>query len=450
MADIYEQNLGSKANLTTSDYIRLVGSDNASYKQPITQFPKVLDSSVSNVGGVTSNDLVRIQTASGNPAFVKVSDFMSTVDISSTWMGIQNRVESGTAELAYPVGTQIADTWAESTSASYTTQWDVVNYDTNGNMYLKWHYAYPTGVPFDQPEALYYAAGTETAGTYHIGIGTAYGTGWVTSKSIQITTTATMAAGDQLVLDITTDNSVDPTAGITWRIYGAGSTTVKQSGTTSNGTSGTSLGSTSSTGIGYTNGRVNSPQRVVYGYNRWSQSAVRQWLNSSAAAGSWWSLQNPWDRPPTVATTLRGFLAGFSDGFLSVLQATDVVTALNTIEGQTATTETTSDKIFLPSLQEMYVTPQLANVEGVDWTYYQQLAANAGLTGRFAQGGTYPVLITYNLANTTSPVTVWLRSADRGGADSAWGVTSAGGVTNYYRARYAGRGCPACIIKKSS
>ena len=118
-------------------------------------------------------------------------------------------------------------------------------------------------------------------------------------------------------------------------------------------------------------------------------------------------------------------------------------------EGQTATTETTSDKIFLPSLQEMYVTPQLANVEGVDWTYYQQLAANAGLTGKFAQFGTYPVLITYNLANTTSPVHVWLRSAYRGYACNAWYVTSTGTV-GHGSARDANRGCPACIIKKSS
>lgn len=35
MADVYEQNLAQKSSLTTSDYIRVVGSDNVSYKQPI-------------------------------------------------------------------------------------------------------------------------------------------------------------------------------------------------------------------------------------------------------------------------------------------------------------------------------------------------------------------------------------------------------------------------------
>jgi hypothetical protein len=186
----------------------------------------------------------------------------------------------------------------------------------------------------------------------------------------------------------------------------------------------------------------------VYGYGRWAQSAVRQWLNSSAAAGSWWSAKNPWDRPPAVAATLRGFLAGFSDSFTNILQPVDVVTAINTVEGSASTTETTSDKIFLPSLQEMYITPQLADVEGVDWEYFEQLAINSGLTGKFAQGGTYPLLITYNLANTTSPVGVWLRSANRGYAYFAWNVYSSG-VVYGNGAGDAYRGCPACKILSS-
>lgn len=36
MADVYEQNLPSKANLTVNDYIRVVGSDNNSYKQLVS------------------------------------------------------------------------------------------------------------------------------------------------------------------------------------------------------------------------------------------------------------------------------------------------------------------------------------------------------------------------------------------------------------------------------
>ena len=40
MADVYEQNLASKSTLTTSDYIRVVGSDNVSYKQLVSDVAK--------------------------------------------------------------------------------------------------------------------------------------------------------------------------------------------------------------------------------------------------------------------------------------------------------------------------------------------------------------------------------------------------------------------------
>lgn len=40
MADTYEQNLGQKTTLTVSDYIRVVGSDNASYKQLVSDVAK--------------------------------------------------------------------------------------------------------------------------------------------------------------------------------------------------------------------------------------------------------------------------------------------------------------------------------------------------------------------------------------------------------------------------
>ena len=40
MADVYEQNLSAKSSLTTSDYIRVVGSDNVSYKQLVSDVAK--------------------------------------------------------------------------------------------------------------------------------------------------------------------------------------------------------------------------------------------------------------------------------------------------------------------------------------------------------------------------------------------------------------------------
>lgn len=42
MADVYEKDLAQKTSLTTSDYIRVVGSDNVSYKQSLTSVNNAL------------------------------------------------------------------------------------------------------------------------------------------------------------------------------------------------------------------------------------------------------------------------------------------------------------------------------------------------------------------------------------------------------------------------
>ena len=370
-------------------------------------------------------------------------DFHKT---SLTWGEIVALIEGGEMSEISPVASQIKDVWKNTSDASVEFPWDIVHYSQNGDTWLKLHYAAPEALQFDAPEAIYYFDGTEPAGTYHIPIGSAYGTGWVVGHSIQFTLTAAPDEGDQLFIDCGTNNANDPADGRTWRVYDAGGTTVKQSGTTSEGTGGTSLGTIGNVNAHRTNGRLNAISRVVYGYARWSQSAMRQYFNSAEV--SWWTMKNPWDRPPAQASTIRGFLCGFSQDFLDHLEETEVVTALNTQEGFAETTETTLDKIFLPSLEQMYINPQLAGVEGESWDYYKDLAAEAGLSGKFQTGQTYPILITYNAQNTSSAVNVFLRSCSRGVASYEWVVNTSGYVGNS-NAYYALRGCPACKFKKS-
>ena len=398
--------------------------------------PTVEDKSFNDQMNLLNETLIRIADGQGGYAGL-------------SWDAWKRTVDAGLVASVSPVGSQLSDEWYKDANTHYSAPWDVAHIFSNGDVAIKQHFAIPEGVPFDEPEAIYYADGTETAGTYHIGIGFNYGDGWKTTKTIQITTNVDMAEGDQLVINCGTNSANDPTNGRTWNLYAKGSTTSKDTGTTSDGTGGTSLGSTSSSGAGYTNGRVNAPQRIVYGYGRYSQSAIRQYLNSRAAVGAWWSAQNAWDRPPAVAATLRGWATGMTQDLYDLLEPVPVVTAINTVEGSADTTETTNDKVFLPSLQEMYINPQLANVEGEDWDYFKELASEAGLTGKFAQYGTYPILISYRVDSTTSPVPVWLRSAYRGYAHVAWFVGSGGSVGND-SAYHAIRGCPACIIKKSA
>ena len=96
------------------------------------------------------------------------------------------------------------------------------------------------------------------------------------------------------------------------------------------------------------------------GNNRWSVSNIRQWLNSSGAAGSWWSAQHEYDEAPTSDNVYRadgayadapGFLAGFSANVLQHFTDITNTTALHSVDGDG--TETTVDKVFLPSYAEM-------------------------------------------------------------------------------------------------
>ena len=45
---------------------------------------------------------------------------------------------------------------------------------------------------------------------------------------------------------------------------------------------------------------MNHAHRLRYGSNRYKESAIRQWLNSDKAGGTWWQPQSEFDRPPTM------------------------------------------------------------------------------------------------------------------------------------------------------
>ena len=189
---------------------------------------------------------------------------------------------------------------------------------------------------------------------------------------------------------------------------------------------------------------MNHGSCTQYGYNRWSQRAIRQWLNSDVAVGMWWNPQNVFDRPPTQLTTLRGFLAGLPEDFLNIVQQVKVVTALNTVTDG-GVDEITYDRFFLPSLEQEYIAPQKSGSEGAYWPYWK---ARLGLNSPQAQGsgGTNANHIRYAIENHTSAQTVRLRSAYRGYAYYTWIVTTSGGASYYHYATYAVRPAPACVI----
>ena len=67
------------------------------------------------------------------------------------WDAVKLLLNDGLAPHEYPVGSQLVETWYKTSETSYPAPWDVVHYDENGNMFLKWHYATPDAIDFDAP-----------------------------------------------------------------------------------------------------------------------------------------------------------------------------------------------------------------------------------------------------------------------------------------------------------
>lgn len=189
-----------------------------------------------------------------------------------------------------------------------------------------------------------------------------------------------------------------------------------------------------------------------YGYNRWSESGIRAWLNSNEAAGNWFGAyferngshvaRQEYDVAPNQLESVNGFLRGLDPEFVAILGEVKVQTACNTvIDG--GVTDVTYDKIFLPSLEQMYGTPQESGIEGDYWEYWKR---RLGITSPASYHPTiYENYKTYALESHSSAQNLRLRSAYRGNSCHAWYV-STGGSLHYNHASYALRCAPACVI----
>ena len=368
----------------------------------------------------------------------------------TTWDYIAGIVRKGLAPKVFNIGDQFVVPWTDvATGQKYDAPLDVCAFPTatlqDGEelpgMVLQWHYATPFGVQFNNYQAFFYATEELPAGTYNIEIGTSWGTHCVAGKSYQFTLTKPVPAGGQLA----GFRGAPDNAPSTWKVYSYNTKSAVDAIETvsvTEGSSGTKLGVLKTGG----DGKLNCLQRTAYGYNRWSQSAMRQWLNSDKGVGEWWTPQNDFDRCPDQLATKAGFLTGFDADVLEALRAVKVVTALNTVtdyksESETEPLETTYDKIFLPALEQMSINPQLEG-EGETWPYWKR-ASN--MTTKMAQYGTYPQIRTFAIENHTSSQNVRLRSAHRGNSYITWYVYSSGNV-NDGGAINATRCAPACVI----
>lgn len=385
-----------------------------------------------------------------------VSASASEATPAATLAEIHEIVQRGEAAQVFSIGDQINVKWNDGTS-DYVIPFDIVHFgdvqlqdgETVPGMYIQAHYAFQ-GVQFDQNEAFYVVTGQALApGTYHITMDNSWGSNVVANKVYQFTTTVEIPVGGQLQLGTASSqvSGLPDTSPSNWRVrtYADASGAALEILTLTEGSGGTDLGVLSSSTKYGTSG-MNNMQRSGYGYNRWGQSAIRQYMNSAAAAGSWWTQKNPYDRIPDQAASVRGMMAGFEEGFLNIIKPVKVVTALNTVsDSDIGSSETTYDTFFLASLEQEYIVPQASGVEGEYWEYWKR---RLGLSSPQAQGsgGTNPAHIRYAYNAKTSAQTCRLRSANRGLASNAWHVNTSGNANGHSYATSAIRAVPACVI----
>lgn len=383
-----------------------------------------------------------------------ISDAQATP--AATLHEIHRIVQSGDAEHFFSFGDQINLNYKNGTT-DYILPWDVVQFgefeledgDIKPGMVIQSHYAMQ-GVQFSASQAAYVCETALAPGTYNFTIGTNWGSHCHAGTSYEFTTTVEIPAGGQIVLGTASSfytwgaPDQNPT---NWRVYTfatASSTTPLETLTLTEGSGGTNIGTLSSTTKFGAAGMTNL-QSAAYGYNRWSHSANRQFYNSDAAEGAWWTPQHPEDRPPQQLATVQGFMRGFDEDFLRIIKPVKVTTALNTItDNLIGASEDTYDTFFLPSLEQEYIVPQVSGVEGSYFPYWKERLglASPQVTGSAGANSRH---IRYGFDAKTSAQYCRLRSAYRGYAYTTWTVVTAGNASNGY-ATAAYRGCPACVI----
>ena len=189
---------------------------------------------------------------------------------------------------------------------------------------------------------------------------------------------------------------------------------------------------------------INDVYAVHAGYNRWSHSAMRQWLNSAAGINKWWVPQHEGDIAPTQLSTIRGFMANLDKDFLSVINPVKVQTACNTVTDD-GVTDITYDRFFLQSLEEVYGVPQDTDAEGPYFPYWKQVTGLDEPSNGSAQTPNEARKIRQLNNPNGNAANVRLRSASRGNSGNVWFMYAGG----YLPTNVANSSCaalPACVI----
>lgn len=293
---------------------------------------------------------------------------INTVPAVGTIQDIRNTIRLGLGSQLFPIGYEFI---IEDQDTGLQSVWAVRahNHHTATNLYLtntmtiemKCIYgdenSVQKSIQFDSAEALYRAEEGLAAGTYNFSLLSNYDVEYGGGKTISFTITNPIPSGGVIMFPWGFHTQSLDTKISTYASNEA--TTVIETVPVVESANGTALGTADGLGA------LNHTHRIRYGSNNYAQSAIRQWLNSNAAAGSVWTPQTKYDRPPNWATTYNGFMHSLPADFLEAVQSASIplrtngIIETNSLDGTEFTVNqvyTLNDKFFLLSRPEIYGT----------------------------------------------------------------------------------------------
>lgn len=282
-----------------------------------------------------------------------------------TWQGVRQLVRSGKAKDVFAIGDQLT-----CQRAGTTLTWDVIGIDVDTpaderfthSLTLQLHDCV-TALQYDAAEALYYCETALAAGTYNFTLLSGYDVDYGGGKTYQFALTKEVPAGGQITFPWSWNTQASATKVSTHK--SRTDTAAIETVAVTEGAEGTSLGTADGNST-----NMNHTHRIRYGSNNWAESAMRQFLNSANAAGSVWTPQTKFDRPPSWNANTAGWMNGMDADFLAVIGKTTKVTCRNTLTDNGGS-DTTKDKFFLLSSCEVFMENEVGNVtEGEAYPYY--------------------------------------------------------------------------------
>lgn len=349
-----------------------------------------------------------LSTTSENPVQNKVvTKAIQELTKEVKWDDVQNNPDD------YPVGTEIPGPWTDTAAnVTYDNPWRVNHREICeieggqkvAGIWLQNKYAHAINMKLCHEKALLACPDGLDAGTYYFTFKDTWGN-VVAGDAVCFTLTQAVPANGRIA-GLYNANDTDKS---NWRIYSyaADGKTILETIIPTFTASGTYLGAMDANEKA---GNLNCMHEAFNGSVRWKTSAIRQYLNSDAPVGQWWTPQDAWDIAPDELYTKDGYLRGLPDEIKKRLLPVKYVQNLSNVSSVYGypSIEYTYDKVGLISAEQMY--SDRIRGEGEPHDYWKQLN---GTSTPFVWNTVYDSLAQY-YNNGTRLANVWLRTTSDG------------------------------------